>query len=97
MCKDIAHENFAKVACEAVELMQPLLDAHGPKVDILFRSSYSENEGWYHFLCLQTYLMQEYVPGGVENPVYQAAICERFSDFERGIEAYKANMMLCGA
>ena len=83
---------YIDVVRQTIDLMKPLIDEYVPKVDVLLRSSSTEQEEWYDYLCLQTYLMQELVPNGTEHPLYKAATQATLANFKADIDLYKQKL-----
>jgi len=80
---------YAEMAKYAVQTIKTVMGAHIPEHSIILRSFYDEATDNYINLCLYTYFMQEYMPGGVHHPLYKAVTQRSFSDFVKGIEEYK--------
>ena len=91
VCSEMS-AGYIDVVRQTIDLMKPLIDEYVPKVDVLLRSSSTEQEEWYDYLCLQTYLMQEFVPNGTEHPLYKAATQSTLANFKADIDLYKRKL-----
>ena len=83
---------YIDVVRQTTDLMKPWIDEYVSEVDILLRSSSTEQNDWHNYLCLQTYLMQEFVPNGTEHPLYKAATQATLANFKAGIDLYKQKL-----
>ena len=92
VCSEVFSPGYIDVARKAIDLMKPLIDEYVAKVDVLLRSSSTEQNDWHNYLCLQTYLMQELVPNGTEHPLYKAATQATLANFKADIHLYKQKL-----
>jgi hypothetical protein len=87
VCRE-EHERYVQVATLAIEMMVERIGDNMPQVDIVFRTSSSEMGDVYNHLCLLTYIMQEFCPGGEHYYLYAAVTKWNFSDFEAWVDEY---------
>ena len=89
VCDDIwvDTEKYIEVAQEALRMIRKLTAGHIPETNLISRTPSSISMGFCWDLCLQTYYLQEFVPGGRDHPLYAAVTQKKFADFVAAVES----------
>ena len=100
VCDELHYRDYTAVASLTAELMREVLGGLSPETDIELRTESSFAAIARNELIIETYFIQEFMPGGRDHPLYREAIMWRVEDFRAAVQEWEASrrqmrQMLC--